>query len=92
MSSYDRGQFAAISVLWQNDDRKEIRDTIQQAFADDPEISDATNISVVFGGQERKELHIFGSVPDEKSRSRAEEIATRNTAEDVTVVNELAVD
>ncbi len=86
------GGYAAVPFIWRDQDRKRIRKTIQQALVDDPEIADATNISVVFSGEDRKELEIVGSVEDERSAKRAREIAERHTAEDVSVVNKLTVD
>ena len=86
------GEAAALSAIWKIDEKKALRKKLLEAFVEDPEISDSTNISVTFDDTQMKELHLIGTVDDEKSLKRAEELARENSGKDITVVNDLIVE
>lgn len=86
------GEAAALSTIWKIDEKKALRKKLLEIFVQDPEITDAANISVTFDDTKMKELHLIGTVDDEKSLKRVVKLARDNSGNDITVVNDLIVE
>jgi osmotically-inducible protein OsmY len=73
---------------------KDYVEKIQKAINEDPEIRDKIHISV---SSEKKglvkgdEIHLIGKVTNAGDKKRALDIALKNTAENIEVVDELIV-
>jgi hypothetical protein len=78
---------------WDLADRKELREELQKAIIDDPEVENKADISVYLEteGTKVSEIHIIGSVGSEKEKQRVAEIVSVNTRNEVEVINELLV-
>lgn len=86
------GAAKALASIWSVDTKKALRKKLLEAFAEDPEIVDGTNISVTFEDAKLKELHLIGTVEDKKSLQRAERVAKDNSGTDISIVNDLQVE
>ncbi len=95
MSSYQQPPIAPyfLANAWHLADHKSLRDELQRAIVDDPEITSKTDISVDLkaDGDKVSEIHLIGSVGSKKEMQRAEEIISVNTKNEVKVVNDLVV-
>jgi len=73
---------------------KDYVEKIQKAINEDPEIRDKTHISVSSekrGLVKGDEIHLIGKVTNAGDKKRALDIALKNTAENIEVVDELIV-
>ncbi len=73
----------------------ELEAHVQKAIADDPEIVDASKISVYLkkGGLFRKaELHLIGKVSSDLDKKRAQQLAEYNMTKKVVLVNDIKVE
>jgi len=65
---------------------------ILQYIIEDPEIRDATNLSVLVSKESGERIiRLIGKCPTEKGRERAEELARENSSRRYKVVNEIIV-
>jgi len=63
-----------------------------EAIVQDPEIGDATNISVVIKKEDGdRVIHLLGKLDSEKERDRALELAETNSKSKYKVVNEIVL-
>lgn len=72
----------------------EVEAKIQKAIAEDPEITDASRITVYMkkGGLFRKsELRLVGTVTNELDKKRAQELAEYNITKKLVLVNNINV-
>jgi len=78
---------------WNLANEAELRDELQKAIVEDPEIQSKADISVdtVTNGAKVSEIHLIGAVASEKEKERAKEIVTVNTRNEVKIVNELVL-
>ena len=78
---------------WKTVGVKEIKKELQAAITQDPEIQSKASISVdvVLKGVGGKEVHLIGSVADDREKHRAREIVQVNTKDEVDIVDELTV-
>mgnify|MGYP006298369897 CR=1 FL=1 len=95
MSSFQQPPISPyfLAHAWHLADHKELREELQKAIFDDPEIESKGNISVNLEteGSKITEIHLLGSVGSDREKQRAEEIMSVNTKNEVKIVNELAV-
>ena len=89
MAGVYMGRLVVAENAWGDSEQNETETAIRDAIMQDPSITDKTNVSVTFG--EKKELHLVGTLSDEKSRERVREIAERNTPNDVEIHDEIVV-
>ena len=72
----------------------ELEAKVQKAITEDPEFTDASRITVYFkkGGLFRKsEMRLFGTVPNELEKKRAQELAEYNITKKIVLVNNIKV-
>ena len=83
-----------ISQGWRDMSTQNLEKYLIEALTDDPEISDATKISVKYteplSGKDG-EIEILGKVASEEERERAFEIVKVNTKEEINIKNNLVV-
>lgn len=94
--SYPQGpQIGAFFKInrWNTNSIEQLRTELLKAMAEDPQITDATNIGLELETATNKveRIELVGSVKSEPERQRAARIVEVNTHEEVVVENELAV-
>ena len=88
-SSFGPGQGA------QAPKQSELEAKIQKAIAEDPEIIEASKISVYLkkGGLFRKtEIHLIGKVSSDLDKKRAQQLAEYNISKKIVLVNDIKVE
>jgi osmotically-inducible protein OsmY len=78
-----------------NQGRIPMEKTLQEAINQDPEIQNASRISVSVEKKglfhRRKVVHLIGETPQEHDRQRAQEIVARRVDSGTEIVNEIVV-
>jgi len=73
-------------------ENKDLERVLMEAIVQDPEIGDATNISVVIKKEDGdRVIHLLGKLDSEKERDRALELAETNSKSKYKVVNEIVL-
>jgi len=77
---------------WWGNRFKRLEKKILQYIIEDPEIRDATNLSVLVSKEGRERIiRLIGKCPTEKGKERAEELARENSSSRFKVVNDIIV-
>jgi hypothetical protein len=73
-------------------ENKQLEKKLMEAIIQDPEIGDATNVSVIVKKENgTRFVHLLGKLETEKERDRACELADTNTPIDFEVINEIVL-
>ncbi len=73
-------------------ENKDLERVLMEAIIQDPEIGDATNISVIVKKEDgERVIHLLGKLDTEKERDRALELAETNSKKQYKVVNEIVL-
>jgi hypothetical protein len=76
----------------QKKENRQLEKKIMEAIIQDPEIGDATNVSVVVKKENNMPfIHLLGKLETEKERDRAHELADKNTPINFQVINEIVL-
>jgi osmotically-inducible protein OsmY len=84
---------AFLTRPWNKMNSNELRSNLVQAFAEDPEIQDASNIAVNIKGDVGSDttVELVGKVKSQLDASRAEQIVRVNTGGEAAIRNDLVI-